>query len=110
MSIPGNIAPHGGKLIDRVLTGEARDEAIGRASSLPRIALNARTMSDLELIAVGAYSPLEGFMGEADYRGVLHDVRLAGGLVWPLPITLAARHTAALALREGQDVALVTPW
>ncbi len=104
------IPPHGGKLIDRVLHGEAREEAIGRAPSLRRIALNARTMSDLELIAVGAYSPLQGFLGEADYRSVIHDMRLAGGLAWPLPITLAVRRSAADALREGEDVALVSPW
>ena len=110
MSQTMTIPPHGGKLIDRVLHGEAREEAIGRAPSLRRIALNARTMSDLELIAVGAYSPLQGFLGEADYRSVIHDMRLAGGLAWPLPITLAVRRSAADALREGEDVALVSPW
>src|SRR6266571_4359134 len=104
------VAPHGGKLVDRVLGGEARQEALDRASSLRRVALNARTMSDLELIAIGAYSPLEGFLGEADYRSVIHDMRLAGGLAWPLPITLAVRRSAADALREGEDVALVSPW
>src|SRR5438034_1147206 len=91
MSETITIPPHGGKLIDRVLHGEAQEEAISRAPSLRRIALNARTMSDLELIAVGAYSPLQGFLGEADYRSVIHDMRLAGGLAWPLPITLGAR-------------------
>src|SRR5213593_2778234 len=104
------VAPHGGKLVDRVLGGEARQEALDRASSLRRVALNARTMSDLELIAIGAYSPLEGFMGEADYRSVIHDMRLAGGLAWPLPITLAVRRSAADTLSEGEDVALVSPW
>src|SRR3989454_11234528 len=110
MSQSITIPPHGGKLIDRVLHGEAREEAISRAPSLRRIALNARTMSDLELIATGAYSPLEGFMGEADYRSVIHDMRLAGGLAWPLPITLAVRRSAADTLRVGEDVALVSPW
>src|SRR6266542_4300882 len=109
MSQAVTMPPHGGKLVDRVLRDEAREEATSLASSLPRIALNARTMSDLELIAVGAYSPLEGFMGEADYRSVLHDMRLAGGLAWPLPITLAVRRSAADTLREGEDVALVSP-
>jgi len=79
MSQSITIPPHGGKLVDRVLGSEARKEALDRASSLRRVALNARTMSDLELIAIGAYSPLEGFMGEADYRSVIHDMRLAGG-------------------------------
>jgi len=66
-------------------------------------------MSDLELLAVGAYSPLEGFLGKADYRTVLGEMRLASGLPWPLPITLAVRASAADHLREGDDVALVTP-
>jgi ATP sulfurylase len=67
-------------------------------------------MSDVELLATGAYSPLEGFMGEADYRGVLHNMRLANGLPWTVPITLAVRKAAANAVREGQEIALVTPW
>ena len=103
-------APHGGRLVDRVLVGEAREEARERARGLKRIAFNARMMSDLELLAVGAYSPLEGFMGPADYRAVLGDMRLANGLAWPLPITLAVRRAAADSLRDGEDVALVTPW
>src|SRR2546429_3014306 len=67
-------------------------------------------MSDLELLAVGAYSPLEGFMGEADYRTVLNEMRLLSGLPWTLPITLAVRQTAARTIRVGEDIALVTPW
>ncbi|MGH7312756.1 MAG: sulfate adenylyltransferase, partial [Candidatus Rokuibacteriota bacterium] len=89
------IPPHGGRLVDRVLRGAAREDARQRVGSLKRIALNARMMSDLELLAVGAYSPLEGFMGEADYRAVLGEMRLASGLGWPLPITLAVRRAAA---------------
>ena len=105
-----DIPPHGGRLIDRVLRGDALTDARERAPSLKRISFNARMMSDLELLAVGAYSPLEGFMGEADYRVVLRDMRLASGLRWTLPITLAVRRAAADELREGEDVALVTPW
>src|SRR2546430_3965739 len=109
-SVNGMVAPHGGKLVDRVLSGAAREEALQRVSSLKRIALNARTMSDLELLAGGAYSPLEGFMGEADYRTVLREMRLASGLPWTLPITLAVRRAAADTLRDGDEVALVSPW
>src|SRR6267142_924502 len=106
----GMVAPHGGRLVDRILRGGPHEEASRRASSLKRIALNARTMSDLELLAGGAYSPLEGFMGEADYRSVLHEMRLANGLPWSLPITLAVRGSAADALKDGDEVALVSPW
>src|SRR6266508_2757899 len=110
VSLNGIVAPHGGRLVDRFLHGGAREEARQRASSLKRIALNARTMSDLELLAGGAYSPLQGFMGEADYRSVLHEMRLASGLPWTLPITLAVKRAAADALRDGDEVALVSPW
>ncbi len=105
-----DVPPHGGRLIDRVLRGDALRDARERAPSLKRIVFNARMMSDLELLGVGAYSPLEGFMGRADYRAVLRDMRLANGLPWPLPITLAVRRAAAEGLTEGEDVALVTPW
>ena len=104
------IPPHGGRLIDRILRGDALRDARERIGSLKRIALNARMMSDLELLAVGAYSPLQGFMGEKDYRAVLHGMRLADGLPWPLPITLAVRRRAADTVREGEQIALVTPW
>jgi sulfite reductase (ferredoxin) len=104
------VYPHGGRLIDRVLNGDALAAARERVPTLTRLSLNARMMSDVELLAVGAYSPLEGFMGAADYRGVLRDMRLANGLPWTLPITLAVRKAAADQLREGEDVALVTPW
>ena len=103
------VVPHGGRLVDRVLRGDALEEALGRARSLTRISLNARTMSDVELLATGAYSPLEGFMGEADYRSVLRDMRLANGVPWTLPITLAVRKATADLLSEGQDIPLVTP-
>ena len=74
------VPAHGGVLVDRLLRDAELADAHDRARSLTRIALNARTMSDVELLASGAYSPLEGFMGEADYRGVLHNMRLANGL------------------------------
>jgi ATP sulfurylase len=104
------IAPHGGRLVTRVLVGEARAEALARAAELPTIALNARAMSDLELLAVGALSPLDGFMGRADYHRVLEEMRLASGAIWTLPITLAVKREDAHQLKEGFPVALVAPW
>jgi sulfite reductase (ferredoxin) len=103
-------APHGGRLVDRVLRGDALAAARERAASLRRISLNARMMSDVELLAVGAYSPLDGFMDRASYERVLREMRLANGVPWTLPITLAVRRAAADELRDGEDVALVTPW
>jgi sulfate adenylyltransferase len=104
------IPPHGGTLVDRVLAEEARAETLGRAAELPQVVLDARAMSDLELLAVGALSPLDGFMGSADYRGVLEGMRLATGLLWTLPITLAVSRAEARRLREGRPVALAAPW
>jgi sulfate adenylyltransferase len=95
--------------VDLVLAGETRAEALARAGELPRIALDACAMSDLELLAVGALSPLDGFMREGDYRRVVQEMRLASGLVWTLPITLAVTRAAADGLKEGSAVALIAP-
>lgn len=100
------IKPHGGRLVNRVLIQE---EAEAKARELKKIALNARTLSDLELLAVGAFSPLEGFMGRLDYEKVLYEMRLASGLPWTIPITLAVEAEEAKALKEGEDVALLAP-
>ena len=104
-NVPG-IAPHGGELINRELTGAARDEALQKASSLPRIPLNPTALSDLELIAIGGFSPLTGFMRGADYKRVVDEARLAGGAVWSLPVTLAVEEAAASNIKEGGEVAL----
>ncbi len=106
----GVIAPHGGKLVNRVLAGEAREETIVKARELPRVVLNARAMSDLDLLAVGALSPLEGYMCRADYRRVLTEMRLKSGVPWTLPITLAATPDDVKDLKEGSPVALISPW
>lgn len=101
------IKPHGGQLVDRVVRGEEQEEAVARAHELKKIALNARTLSDLELLAVGAFSPLEGFMGKRDYEGVVYGMRLSSGSLWTLPITLAVSQEEAGELKEGEEVALL---
>ena len=83
------VIPHGGVLIDQIVTGAAADALTARAASLPRIVLDAREQADVELIATGAVSPIRGFLGHADYARVLSELRLADGTVWPLPLTLA---------------------
>jgi sulfate adenylyltransferase len=107
--VQDQILPHGGRLVDRVLTGAARVEAERRAQELPQISLNARAASDLECLATGAFSPLEGFMNRADYEGVVREMRLASGLLWTLPITLAVDTEAATRLRPGREAALLGP-
>ncbi len=97
------VRPHGGVLVDRIVTGSDAEALRGRAASLPRITLDARELADLELIATGAASPLDGFLGPADYASVVDNLRLADGTVWPLPLTLAADDTG---IGPGQAAAL----
>ncbi|RMF30506.1 MAG: sulfate adenylyltransferase [Chloroflexi bacterium] len=105
-SYVGPIAPHGGILIDRVLRGEMGAAVRERAQTLFKVPLNAMGLSDLELIATGAFSPLDGFMTRDDYESVVSEMRLANGLVWSLPITLAVDDETAAQIREGQEIAL----
>ncbi|MFN8376670.1 MAG: sulfate adenylyltransferase [Anaerolineae bacterium] len=100
------ILPHGGELVNRVLSDFAREAAAARAAQLPSIQLNEVNLADLEMIANGALSPLTGFMERADYDCVVHDMRLANGLPWTIPITLAVTDEQAAGIRVGQEVAL----
>ncbi len=100
------IKPHGGKLINRVAQGAERESLLKKAAGLHKVALTEREISDLELIATGGFSPLEGFMGEADYQGVLEKKRLANGLVWTIPIVLAVTKAEADAIKLGEAITL----
>jgi len=84
------ITPYGGKLVDLMVTGKEREEMIARLPSLPSIKINQRALNDLELIATGGFSPLDRFMDKSTYERVLHEMRMDGGTLWPLPITLTA--------------------
>ena len=99
------ISAHGGQLVNRELTGVERETLLERVPAMPRLALKAREISDLEMIANGAFSPLEGFMCEDDYIAVRGNKHLASGLPWTIPITLSATDDFAAGLKEGQDVA-----
>jgi ATP sulfurylase/adenylyl-sulfate kinase len=103
----GQIAPHGGRLVNRLASPAQAVALRTRLGGLPHVTLNARTLSLLDLLAVGAYSPLEGFLDQADYVSVLERMRLANGLPWSIPITLGVTPAQAESLREGQEVALV---
>jgi len=112
------ISPHGGTLVSRLIPREERDELRAYARTLPVIDMNAREASDLLLIAIGAMSPLEGFMGEAAYNTVLEHMRLPSGVVWSLPVTLAVSDeslsrratpfAAALRSPEGEIVGVMS--
>jgi sulfate adenylyltransferase len=106
---PGSIAPHGGTLVDRELKGAQRQNALERARALPALGLGPTTISDLELLAIGGFSPLTGFMSSTEYKSSLRDMHLTSGVVWPIPITLAVTSAEAAPLRVGQEVALCEP-
>lgn len=101
------IAPHGGTLVNRVVQGAEADEARRRGTDLPSIHLSPRQINDLELIGVGTLSPLKGFMGQSDYLRVVEEMRLASGLPWTIPVTLAVEKDDAP--NEGTDIALRDP-
>jgi sulfate adenylyltransferase len=98
------IAPYGGKLVDLRVQEPERSKLIDKAKSLPSVQLTPRSMCDLELLAVGAFSPLDRFMGKADYESVLKDMKLANGTLWPMPITLPIADENAF--KVGDEVVL----
>jgi sulfate adenylyltransferase len=103
---PDNIAPHGGQLINRMASAEQQQEFLSKADFLPRVQLDERAFSDLELIAIGGFSPLSGFMEQTDYLGVVKDMHLANGLPWSIPVTLSVSAEVAAPLKEGNLVRL----
>jgi sulfate adenylyltransferase len=100
------IAPHGGTLINRLVTGEAADPYLERAAAAPKLPISDVSLSDLTLIALGIASPLTGFMDSTTYCSVVDTMHLPNGLPWTIPLTLPATTEQAAALTEGRDVAL----
>jgi sulfate adenylyltransferase len=116
-------SPYGGELVNLLAEGKERDAFLAEANALPSIQISDRSVHDLELLATGAFSPLRGFMGQADYLGVLKEMRLANGTLWPLPITLPVADNApvqagaSVTLRNSKNdllaimrVAEIYPW
>jgi sulfate adenylyltransferase len=100
------ISPHGGTLVNRLLTDDERDEWQVETVHLPKIPLNAFFLSELDNIACGLYSPLIGFMDAASYARVLKTMRLPDESVWPIPIVLPVDESLAGELNRGQQAAL----
>jgi len=106
------VPPHGSpELKPLLLTGEAKKQALLRAKSLPTITLSSRERGDLIMLGIGGFTPLNGFMNQADWQGVVDNMRLASGdnagLFWPIPITLSAPKQIADTLNANDEVALV---
>lgn len=102
-----SISPHGGILVNRIAEGDRREKLLKASRTMASIKINTWTVSDLDLIGVGAFSPLQGFLNEKDYLSVVHSMRLADGTVWSIPVTLALDESTASKLSLGQQAALV---
>ena len=102
------VDPHGGGTLKPLLAPEPeRAAGLERARSLKRVPISSREASDLLMLAMGAYTPLDGFMGHDDWRGACVDMRLADGVFWPIPITLSCEPSLAGSIGPGEEVALV---
>ncbi len=104
------IAPHGGELVDLIVSSEKATELKSHSREWPSWDLTARQICDLELLMSGGFSPLRGFMNRADYEGVCSNMRLASGVLWPMPITLDVKEEFAKSLKPGSSkIALRDP-
>ena len=101
------IAPHGGKLILNRATETEQAALLEQAKELQQITIGSRQLADLEMLAIGAYSPLRGFMNHADYLSVVNTMHLDNGLPWSIPITLSTSEEQARNLTPGSQIALV---
>jgi len=100
------VPPHGGVLKPLLLEGDALKKEMERAKSLPKINMTSRERDDLIMMGIGAFSPLDGFMGKADWKGCCDDMKLSNGIFWPIPITLSVTKEVAETLKDGSDAAL----
>lgn len=97
---------HGGNLVNRQVTGSEREKALKNAESLPSLFISDWAISDLELIGIGGFSPLTGFLSQKDYESVVHTSRLSNGTVWSVPITLSVTAGEADSYQVGDEIAL----
>ena len=102
------VAPHGGGNLKSLLVPEVERVAeLERAKGLKQVVMTSRETSDVLMFAMAAYTPLNGFMGEADWKGVCGNMKLSNGLFWPIPITLSTTNEIADSITDGEEVALV---
>ena len=101
------VPPHGSsELRPLLLEGEARAEELNKAQGLKKVPMTTRETSDLIMMGIGAFTPLTGFMGQADWEGVCKRFKLASGVFWPIPITFSATPEAAEKVNIGDEIAL----
>ncbi len=103
------IRPHGSDVLKPLLlTGDALREEVAKAKSLPQFTMSSRETGDLIMLGIGGFTPLDGFMGQADWRGVCREMKLAGGVFWPIPVTLSVDEEFAGRVKEGGEIALLS--
>jgi sulfate adenylyltransferase len=108
VTVTETIPPHGGTLVNLLLGPDQATEAAGEAQHLPKVAIGRRDLSDLEMMAVGALSPLTGFLGEKDYHSVLEEMHLSSGLPWTIPVTLSLDQEEAKRIGGASRIALTS--
>lgn len=102
------VPPHGGKgLVCCLLEGAARDSEVKKAQDLKKVEISPRVRGDLIMMGIGGFSPLNGFMGKADWKSVCEKLTLADGTFWPVPVMLDASKADADAIKVGEEIALV---
>jgi len=102
------VPPHGSaELKVLLLEGAAREAELKKAKTLPKVTMTSRETGDLIMLGIGGFTPLSGFMGQADWKGVCDQMKMSNGLFWPIPITLSATRAVADGIREGTEVALI---
>ena len=101
--------PYGGELVDLLVSGQEREDLGREVANLPSIELDSRHLADFELLANGGFSPLTGFMGEADYHSVVENMTLTNGLPWSMPVTLSVAESRAAEFSPGMRAALRDP-
>ena len=106
----GLVSPHGGRGLKALQVDEKRiAEDRRRAETLPKIRVSSRERGDLIMLGIGGFTPLDGFMTQADWKGTCDEMQLADGLFWPIPITLSTNRQAAGSLKVGAEIALADP-
>jgi sulfate adenylyltransferase len=104
------VDPHGGgDLRPLLLSGEELAAERRRAATLPRLRVSSREKGDIIMLGIGGFTPLDGFMTHTDWQGVCDGMKTAGGLFWPIPITLSADAAAAASIATGDAIALADP-
>lgn len=106
MALPTLIPPNGGTLVNRIADAEQASQLRTEAAQLPIITLSAKQACDLEMIAIGAFSPLVGFVGQAEFESICSQMHTTDGHIWPIPITLAVRNDCRSKLKDGGRAAL----